>query len=683
MLCSGGSGASPRAMRSVGTFMLVAVVLLASVLLGAPGRAGAEAPTRLPEPISDPAGVLPAGQRDQLQRSLDGLYNDHSVQLWVVYVGNFDGLTPEQWGQRTAELSGLDNHEVLLAVATTDRSYWFGALGSVDGVSQSDLSDIATGDIVPALKKGDYAAAGVAAADGLGDALTPSHTGLIVVGTLAGLAVLAAAGLWVYSRRRKHRQLQTGLESMREHELTVDQLAAQPLEVLDAWSREVLTDTDNAIRTSGEELRLAVDEFGETQTEPFRQAVDAARQALAASFTLRQRLDDNIPETPDEQRSLLLRIITTCTGADHALDEQAAAFDEMRNLLINASARFDEITRRLVDMRTHADAAQQQLDTLVATHGEQTCASILHNVALARQEIDFAERSADQGREAIARPAGEQGPAVADIRAAEGAIGQATTLLDAIDHAEANIAAAHTRVPALITEVEGELAEAAQLGADGGPELASAVSTATTALDAARTGFDADPLGVFTTLAEADATLDKALEAARGAAAERSHRTELLTAALTSAQAKVSAARDFIGTRRGAVQSVARTRLSEAERLLQDAHATVGTDPQAAADAARRAGSLADQALMAAQGDVVSWQQSQQPRSHGSSMAGAVLGGILVDSFLRGSMRGGGGLRGGGYGGGGYGGGYTSGGRSPGSFGGSSSSGRIGVGGRF
>ncbi|MGV9481955.1 TPM domain-containing protein, partial [Gordonia aichiensis] len=134
----------------------------------------------------------------------------------------------------------------------------------------------------------------------------------------------------------------------------------------------------------------------------------------------------------------------------------------------------------------------------------------------------------------------------------------------------------------------------------------------------------------------------------------------------------------FISTRRGAVGSTARTRLSEAQRLLQSANATAQSDPTAAIDSARRAGSLADQALMAAQGDVVSWQQSQQPRSGSGSAAGAVLGGILVDSFLRGSMRGGG--FGGGFGGGGY---TSGGGRSPGSFGGSSSSGRIGVGGRF
>ncbi|WP_373855267.1 TPM domain-containing protein [Gordonia desulfuricans] len=662
--------------------MMITLVLalLSSVLLGSvlAGRADAQPPGRLPEPVSDPADVLTESQRADVDAAVDRLYSDHGIQLWVVYVKSFDGMANDTWARQTAELSLLGDKDILLAIATDDREYRLTAPpnASTADITDADLATIATDDVVPALKKADWAGAGIAAADGIAAAMTPSNTGWIVAGTVGGVAVVGGGGAWMYSRRKKRRAVETGVEALREHELTADQLVAQPLDVLDPWSREVLTDTDNAIRTSEEELALAVGEFGPAQTAPFRNALDDAKQALAASFMLRQRLDDDIPETPDERRTMLLQIITTCTDADKRLDEQVTGFDEMRNLLINAAARFDQITRSLVDLRTRIEASTTQLADLVARHGEQTCTPILHNVDLAREEIDFAERSADQGRTAIARPAGEQGPAVADIRAAEGAIDQATKLLDAIDNAEGNIAAAHTQMPALITEVEGELAEAAQLTTDGGPALATAVQTASAALAAAKSGFATDPLGVFTALVDADAELDDALDAARGAAAERTRRAEVLTAALTSADAKVSAARDFIATRRGAVQSVARTRLSEAERLVQDAHAASTSDPVTATDTARRAGSLADQALMAAQGDVVSWQRTQQPpRQHGSA-AGAVLTGVLVDSFLRGATRGGG------YGGH-RGGGYTSGGRSPGSFGGSSSSGRIGTGGRF
>ncbi|MFV3112869.1 TPM domain-containing protein [Gordonia amicalis] len=643
------------------------------------GTAAAEPPTRLPTYVVDSANAISPAQRSELEAAVDKLYNDHGIQMWIVYVRDFGGLTSEQWADQTAVASELGDHDALLAVATEDRAYRLFAPDNIGGLDQSTLEGVANDDVVPQLREGNWADAGLAAINGLSSELDPSYTGVIAAAVVGGAVVVGGGGAYLYSRRRKQRRIEGGLETLREQELTVDQLAEQPLDVLDPWSREVLTDLDNAVRTSEEELRLAVGEFGEAETEPFTTALERAKSALAQSFTLRQRLDDDVPETDDERRSMLVEIITSCTDADGTLDDQVEAFDAMRNLLINADARFDAITQQLIGLRARLDPATRQLAELTEKHGEQTLASILSNVELARQQIDFAEATADQGRAASAAPVGQQGPAVAAIRSAEGSIEQATVLLDAIDHADANIAAAQSRMPALIEEVEAELAEAASLTADGGPALATATEAAKTALDAGRTGFDADPLGTFTALVDADADLDDALDAARDSAAERTRRAQVLSAALESASAKVTAASDFIGTRRGAVQSTARTRLAEAQRLLQTAQQAAATDPTAATTSARRAGALADQALMAAQGDVVNWQQ---PRSNGTSTAGAVLGGILVDSFLRRTISGGRGGYRGGYTGG-FGGGFGSGGRSPGSFGGSGSSGRIGTGGRF
>ncbi|MEE4025582.1 TPM domain-containing protein [Gordonia sp. PKS22-38] len=654
---------------------LAALVLGVVALLGST-PAHAEPPSRLPTQVVDSANVLTTTQRTDLQESTDQLYTDHDVMLWVVYVRDFDGMSAEQWAAQTAATSDLGDRDVLLTVATEDRGYYFDAPEEIDGLDQEALDEIARDDIVPALRDSDWAGAGEAAVNGINSAMTPSNAGLYTALAVGGVVVVGGGAALLYRRRRKQQRIESGLEAMREQELTGDELVEQPLDVLDPWSREVLTDTDNAIRTSEEELQLAIGEFGETETAPFTEALTAAKQGLAESFAVRQRLDDAIPETPDEQRAMLVQIITTCTDVDAALDAQVENFDAMRNLLINADTRLDELTRKLVAARARMERSQTKLDTLIGKHGETVLVSIADNVDLARDEIEFAEHSADQGREAVSAPAGEQGPAVAAIRSAEGALDQANKLLDAIDNAEGNIAAANTRMPALIDEVDGELTEAQALAGDGGPALATAVERATAALSAARTGFDDDPLGTFTALVDADADLDDALDAARATSAERQRRSELVNAAVTSAQAKISTASDFISTRRGAIQSVARTRLAEAQRLLAEATESAQADPTGAAQSARRAGYLADQALMAAQGDVVQWHQSQPPQST-PSVGGAVLGGILVDSFLRGT-------RGGGRGwGGGFGGGYGSGGRSPGSFGGSGSSGRIGVGGRF
>ncbi|MDT0221871.1 MULTISPECIES: TPM domain-containing protein [unclassified Gordonia (in: high G+C Gram-positive bacteria)] len=663
----------------------VALTGLLGVLmaLASPGAASAEPPTRLPNYVVDSADAISPAQRTELEAAIDSLYNAHAVQMWIVYVRDFDGLTSEEWANRTAAASELGDHDALLAVATEDRGYRLFAPDSVGGLDQSTLEEVANDDVVPQLREANWAGAGLAAVNGLSGALDPNHTGLIAAGVVGGVAVLGGGGAYLYSRRRRQRRIDDSVETLREQELTVDQLAAQPVEVLDPWSREVLTDLDNAIRTSKEELQLAVGEFGEVETAPFTDTVRAAEQALGRAFALRQRLDDNVPETDDERRSMLVQIITTCTEIDSTLDDHVENFDAMRNLLINADSRFDAITQQLIGLRARLETASQQLTELIGKHGEATLTSILDNVDLARAQIDFAEATADQGRAAIAAPVGQQGPAVAALRSAEGSIEQATTLLDAIDHADANIAIARSRMPALIAEVDDELAEANALAQTGGTSLVTAIEVASAAVANARSNFDADPLGTFTALVDADADLDDALAAARDAAAERIRRAQVLTAALESAEAKVTAAADFIGTRRGAVQSTARTRLAEAQRLLQSATDAAATDAPVATATARRAGSLADQALMAAQTDVVDWQ-SQQRHPGGSSTAGAVLGGILVDSFLRGTVAGrGGGFGGGGFGGGFGGGGFGSGGRSPGSFGGSGSSGRIGTGGRF
>ncbi|GAB08606.1 hypothetical protein GOARA_013_00500 [Gordonia araii NBRC 100433] len=659
--------------------LAAAIVVFASALLGAAAAAPAQAepPMRLPElmQIHDPARAISDGDRDKLQAAIDKLYNDRGLSLWVVYVKTFDNHTAADWAAQVITASEFTDRDVLLAVATDARRYY---LSAPEGLGRDQVNQVAAKHVEPQLKKGQWAQAGIAAAEGIDDALSPSKTIAYVAAGVGGTAAVAGGGAYLYSRRRREKDAQARLDALRgaSDELTVDQLATQSIEVLDDWSREILTDTDNAVRTSAEELQLAVDELGEQQTAPFRKAVEAAQRGVAQSFALRQRLDDGIEETADERRSMLVQIITTCHDVDAALDEQVTAFDETRNLLINAPERLDNLTRGIVDLKTRAQTAEASLALLVAKHGEDRVRAVSHNVELAEKQIAFAEENVDDGRAVMAKPAGRQGAAVAAIRAAEGAVDQAAKLLDAIANADASIAEAATRLPALIDEVTAEIAEAADL--ESSPALDAAVASAQAALDYAAANAESDPLGSFTTLVETDAELDRALEEGRAKDRVRQRDADLLTQSTAAATAKVSAARDFIATRRGAVQSEARTRLAEAERLLKSAQGRPAGEAGEAIDEARRAGALADEALMSAQGDVVSWQQVEQPAAQGgdASAIGAVLGGILVDSFLRGGGRidtGGFGNRGG----------YTYEGRSPGSFGGSSSSGRIGVGGRF
>ena len=89
----------------------------------------------------------------------------------------------------------------------------------------------------------------------------------------------------------------------------------------------MVVDVDNAVRTSDNELALAVEEFGDKETAPFSRAVTNAKTTLAQAFNVRQILDDAVPETPAQRRDLLTRVIVAAAKADRELDAQREAFD--------------------------------------------------------------------------------------------------------------------------------------------------------------------------------------------------------------------------------------------------------------------------------------------------------------------------------------------------------------------
>lgn len=646
----------------------IAWFVLGLVLAGAmaaPGAA-AEQPARLDTYVTDSAGALDRADADRVRAAVDRLYADQRVRLWVAYVGDFAGARPQDWAAQTVRQSGFGDRDLLLAVATRDRAYAFDGRPT-GGMSESELDRILTDQVEPALRDNRWADAGVAAAEGIGSTMSGGGVSVVPVLFIGALIVLALAGLLLYQRHRRRVRNRAQLAQARETDPTDSAaLAALPLEALHARSREILVELDNAVRTSTEELDLAAGEFGDTAVLPFRTALENARAATAKAFAIRQRLDDAVPETPDEQRAMLIDLITTAGHADRELDARVAEFDAMRDLLIDAESRLDALTRDIVDLTGRVPRSEAELARLRGTHPASVLAPIADNVTMARERIAFADECVGDGRREIARPVGEQGGAVADIRAAEGALGQARTLLDAVDGAAADIQQARAGLPAVLEELRGDLDTSSELTEHGGRELAEAVAAARTVLAAADTAAAADPLGVFHDAVVADGALDRALAAAGDRKTAVEDLMRRLDRALGDAAGRVRMAGDFIATRRGAVGAMPRTRLSEAQRHLDEAQRMRTEDPAAALDHARTAADLAGRALGEAQAGVQTWQIRRPPP--GTTQAGAVLGGILIDSMLRGGMGGGPGRRGG----------YRAG-----SFGGSGGSRRISRGGRF
>ncbi|MFC9476459.1 TPM domain-containing protein [Nocardia sp. NPDC055002] len=658
---------SSSAPRSVSVLCAVFAVLS---LLCAPS-AVAEPPARMGPQVVDTANVLSAGDEARVLDAVDTLYRDHQVKLWVNYVRTFGSMAPRDWAARTSDLSGFSDHDLLLAVAVDDRGYWLdGTLP--EGVSDAELDSLLAGSVEPDLRDQKWAQAAVDTAEGIGSAMRGGGVpwGVLI---LIGLAVIVVAGgLMLFSRKRRGDRDRAELTTAREVDPTDSAaLARLSLPTLHALSRERLVEIDDAVRTSAEELTLATSEFGDTAVTPFRSALDAARAATAKAFTIRQQLDDAIPETPDQQRAMLIELIATAGKADRELDSQVADFDAMRDLLIDAPARLDTLTRDIVELTARMPGSEAELARLGSTYPSSVIAPIHDNVRMAQERITFAENNIDSARTALTQPVGQQGGAVAAIRAAEGAIGQARTLLDAVDQAATNIQQARDGLPAALDELRADLSSAKSLAEFGGADLAAAVSSATAALNTPNA--DSDPLGTFHTAVTADAELDRAIAAAsdRKLAVEDLRRR--LDRTLTDASARIDAASSFITTRRGGVDAEARTRLSEAQRHLAEARGLAGSDPERALVSAQTAADLGGRAMQQAQASVQAWE-TRQPMSGGGSQTGAVLGGILLNELLRGAMSGG--SHRGGYGGGG--GGYR-----PGSYGGSSGSRRVSRGGRF
>ncbi|OBA67492.1 hypothetical protein A5633_26315 [Mycolicibacterium elephantis] len=663
-------------MRLVRLLSLVFTVLVAGVLL-AP-TAAAEPPFRVPGYVTDRAGVLSPDQRAQVESAVEQLYTDKRIRLWVVYVDSFS-QSPVRWARTTMQLSDFGDRDALLAVATGERAYAFQVSSAV--MDQSDAAALQRDDIEPALRRNDWAGAALAAATGLN---TASESGIGWVPVLVVLAIIAVAVLvlWLWSTRRRRKRREAEFAAARRVDPTdPNALATVSLDALDDLSRSMVVEVDNAVRTSEHELELAVEEFGQEQTAPFAEAVRNAKTTLTQAFNVRQQLDDAIPETPAQRRDLLTRVVVAAAKADRELDARKEEFARLRDLVINAPARLNKMTQQLVDITARIEPSQQKLAELHNEFDAAALTSVADNVDTAKELLEFADRNIGRARELTERPvAGRQTELVESVRAGESALGQANSLLDAVDSAASDIRRAAAGLPAAIEDIKAGIAQAGALLAQGSvpqaDQLTAARDAAAAAVAAAERAGTVDPLGTFTELTKADADLDRLLAAVEQEreAAERLNRA--LEEALFTARSRVRSVSDFIDTRRGTIGPEARTRLAEAVRQIGAAEAKRSTDPAEAIAHANGAAMLAAQAQALANADVEQARRSYMgggPYGGGGGNMGAVIGGILIGNMLGGAMRGGFGGFGGGFGGGGF---------SPGSFGGSGG-GFSGGGGRF
>ncbi len=652
---------------------LVRALLLAllGLALGGAAVVAADAP-KLVERLTDQAGVLDPSARADAQRAIDALDGD-GINLYALFVNTTGGDSVTAYADAVAAANSLGGNDALMVVAMDDRTdaLWVGPL--LNDLSNDQIDAILADRIEPQLRAGNYAAAVAGAAEGLRDARGGVTPGGVTPGSPSGpptgsgdgswvwilLAVAAVAlGGWLVWRwfggwRRGHLEAE-------ERDRRTGKLARE--------ANQLLIQTDEELRHDQQELGFAEAEFGAEEAAPFRAALEQARGELQAAFKVRQQLDDEIPEDPPTREKMLTEIVERCRRALALVQEQTDRFRQLRDLERRAPEVLAELRAKTSSLNDRATAAEAELAD-IGRDSPGSAGPVSGNVAEARKRLELAGRLIDAG---AAAAGGDRVGAVRSVRGAQDALGQATTLIDAVDRLHAALADARAKLEAELAAAEPDVLSARRaLDESGSGDQAANVADAEAKLASARTaatGDGRDLVLAYRLAREANASADSALAAIREGVDRRTKATAAAQAAIHAAEMGVARASGYVASaRRFPVSRTPRTRLAEAQRLLDEAKASVDADPVAAAASAKRAAALADEALSLTQqefdrsgmgGNVVINGQPYGGRNAGwgDDFSGALIGGIIGSILGGGGRRGGGGFGGGGFGGGGFGG---------------------------
>jgi len=190
----------------LGRFVVVLATLVLVLLVHGP--ASAVPPLEVPGQITDEAAALGTGAA-AAREAVDELAADDDVNLYAAFVPSFDGADADDWAQRTALLSELDESDILLAVAMSEETYEYGWwVNESFPLSEVDVENVISDDVAPRMEAGDWSGAVVTLSEQLGslvneeeeasDSQWSATTTLLVVG---GVAVVLL-GAHLLSRRR-------------------------------------------------------------------------------------------------------------------------------------------------------------------------------------------------------------------------------------------------------------------------------------------------------------------------------------------------------------------------------------------------------------------------------------------------------------------------------------------------
>jgi uncharacterized membrane protein YgcG len=208
-------------MRIVRLIGAVLTILTVGLSLATP--AGAQPPSKLADHITDNTGALTDSGRAAVSSAIDRLYQARHIQLWVVYVDNFNRFKPDNWADQTRSASGMGTNDVLLAVATNTKLY---AFPGAPGLTADELTSLRTKQIEPAVATKDWSGAAVAAADGLNKSAAPAKKRNwvpIAIGVTVVVVVVVVLFLLYRARRRRRAARSSGQASIDGRDYSLEQ----------------------------------------------------------------------------------------------------------------------------------------------------------------------------------------------------------------------------------------------------------------------------------------------------------------------------------------------------------------------------------------------------------------------------------------------------------------------------
>ena len=625
-----------------------------------PGVGGALAAQRTVGPITlssgqitDQVGAL-GSARGQVQAAIDQLFQSKGIDLHVAYVSDFSGQNPTTWANQTAERNGMGTDDVLLAVATSARQYAF-SVGDDFPISPPAMTPVSTVAVEPSLRNSQWAAGAIGATQGLSQAAsglpvtTPTFDSSVlnsgsstttssstssngVFWTVLGLLIFSTLLIVVFLMLNRRRARQGSAEDGAPPGRPFDFKARRPgdLKALEAQAARLLVETDDAVKTSEQELGFAVAQFGQESAANFTATLDSAKHDVAEAFRLRSRLDAGPPPPEAERRRILQQVIDKCTKANAALDARSNAFEELRDLQHRAPEVLGKLETQLRRAPGQIDAAAGALGQARATYPPEALQPVAQNPEQARQLVDYAQAAVEEAKRQLTADKG--GQAALATRSAQDALGQVDQLSQAVGRRLADLEQAGAGVAAIIDEVDGEIAQGRALldGAEpGAVQRLVALEQEAARIKAQMQAGPGDPLDQLARLQAVDAQLDELLLGLQTERERRAGAQAMLEQAILVARSDVAAAEDFITTRRGAIGSRARTMQAEASRQLGKAMSLAPADPTAALEAARQASGHARAAQQQANSDLRGFGGGLGGMSGGGAVGGGALGGLL------------------------------------------------------